>query len=250
MDQEIIRVSRSVTALASDERFLYLANLEGDVLIYDLEKKTISKSTFLSRGGKVKQLHLDAQKRLWVLGNPRHGPIRWDGGSTVVTFQEEGVKDIRVMAEKAGGNTFFGGNHPEHIGRFPENTNVLAIDQDGKNNTWLSASEGLVLLTKDQQLVYDFSVGIPGRNLSPRGLAVDERGYLWVGASRGLGLLRRDRNSSGFSAPPTIQSVLVNGVPYKGGYDKPFRFRHGDNLAFRLFSPMFPARDILYEVML
>ena len=132
--------------------------------------------------------------------------------------------------------------------KLEENVNVVAIAKSINNDLWISTSEGLVLITPDQQLVYDKNAGIPGRILAPRGIINDQRGFIWVGASKGLGLLRRDKSGNKISAKPYIQSLSINGIKKESSNLSKLNIHFGDNIAIQLFSSMFPSNEVKYQI--
>jgi ligand-binding sensor domain-containing protein/DNA-binding CsgD family transcriptional regulator len=132
--------------------------------------------------------------------------------------------------------------------KLPENLNVVAVAGGINSDLWLSTSEGLVLITPDQQLIFDNNAGIPGRILAPRGIIKDQRGFIWVGASKGLGLLRRNKSGNKISATPLIQGISVNGIKRESSKLEKIYLNFGDNISIQLFSSMFPSNEVKYQV--
>ncbi len=129
---------------------------------------------------------------------------------------------------------------------------VVPIDESIKSVVqsdgviWIATSQGLIMFQNDQSLLYDRSSGLPSRNLTARGLQVDNEGEVWIATAQGLAYLSSSNSSQSVTPTPIFQNLTFNGERAVSDSDTPV-FPYDTYLNATFISLSYPADQLQYQ---
>ena len=112
---------------------------------------------------------------------------------------------------------------------------------------WVATSNGLVRYQNNTSLFYDKTRGLPSKNLSERGLLIDNENTLWIATARGLAFLPNRNPGNVVTPKPIFEYVKINGKKQhlsSGGFQD---FAHNSFFEARFVSLSYPANRIKYQ---
>jgi ligand-binding sensor domain-containing protein/DNA-binding CsgD family transcriptional regulator len=208
--RKLVQNVRSVTALFGNEEDLYWGGLDGNIYKMRVRDKKITELKSLNKGFKINQIYKDFNDNLWILGNPRYGPLRMDPKGQMKLFSKKSERGLKVIAQEPDGNIFLGGSSPDAFLFFLDkkrdtliNISVslpFPVSGDFFINQIFIDKKGELLLASNQGLLqYIYSSAFPStgklkrlrwdkfpENLNVVGLTKGLNNHLWISTSEGL----------------------------------------------------------------
>jgi len=142
-------------------------------------------------GVRVLALHQDRADRIWVAT---------DAGLNMVDFTEEEISFRQVPIDVY----------------LPNNSSVLALEEDGRGNFWLSTFEGIARFSPSDNIfaVYDFADGVSPMDFLEGASLRCRQGEIYFGCRKGFITFRPEEFSDNLN-PPAVWPVegTAGGVP-------------------------------------
>ncbi len=126
-----------------------------------------------------------------------------------------------------------------------EPAKALALSEN--ETIWVSTTSGLISYNKLFSLLFNKAAGLPGNNLSPRGLSIDKEKNLLVATTRGLGSVHQPILNNRMTPIPIFKQIKVNGIAklFKQLNRSAFPFHTAFEIEF--LSPSYPTESISYQ---
>jgi signal transduction histidine kinase len=122
---------------------------------------------------------------------------------------------------------------------------VTAITIDHLGRIWTSFANEALGLIENKTLITEFNEvdGMQSRDISFRGMKVDNSGKLWIGTD--FGLVTANTNQQFLVTPqPFLRQVLVNGLPFS---PKNLNFFQDENIELLFHCYSYPSNDVSYQ---